>query len=194
MVSAQLTATSTDNLVSGIVLHNVELRLLNEIRDERGSFTETFATQWNVGISPTQWSMVRSESHVLRGMHVHQRHDEYFCLIQGHCLVGLYDARPQSPTYQQHSLYELYETDLKALVFPAGLLHGWYFYTPSIHLQAVSESYCDYAHDDNLGCRWDDPLLNIPWGISNPVLSDRAASFLPLMDLLKTSAIVEAYS
>lgn len=146
-----------------------------------------------MGISPVQWSLVRSRARVLRGLHIHQRHDEYFCLIQGHCLVGLYDARPNSPTYQQSALYELFGTDLKALIFPAGLLHGWYFHKPSIHLQAISECYRDYAHDDNLGCRWDDPALNLPWGISDPILSDRAASFPLLSDLQPRLATAEVY-
>lgn len=114
-------------------------------------------------------------------------------MIQGHCLVGLYDARPNSPTYQQSALYELFGTDLKALIFPAGLLHGWYFHKPSIHLQAISECYRDYAHDDNLGCRWDDPALNLPWGISDPILSDRAASFPLLSDLQPRLATAEVY-
>lgn len=175
-------------------MDGVELRQLNEITDQRGSFTETFALQWGVKISPEQWSIVRSGTNVLRGMHIHQRHDEYFCLLEGHCLVGLYDARPDSPTYQQHALYELFGTDMKALIFPAGLLHGWYFFTPSIHLQAVSECYSTYAHDDNLGCRWDDPALNISWGISDPILSDRAANFPLLTDLMAALENAELYS
>jgi len=183
--------TNISKQIAGSELQGVDLQELNEARDKRGSFTETFADHWEVGISPTQWSMVRSERHVLRGLHIHQRHNEYFCLIEGHCLVGLYDARPTSSTFQHYALYELFGTDLKAVIFPAGLLHGWYFYTPSIHLQAVSESYSNYGYDDNLGCRWDDPFLNIPWGISNPVLSKRAASFPPLSDLLAASTSAE---
>ena len=185
-------SSSVSTLISGTHLHGVELKQLREIQDQRGAFTETFADHWGLTISPAQWSMVRSESNVLRGLHIHQRHDEYFCLIQGHCLVGLYDIRPKSLTYRQYALYELCGTDLKALVFPAGILHGWYFFTSSIHLQAVSECYSMYAHDDNLGCRWDDPSLAIPWGVSNPVLSDRAASFPPLsilLDQLTTSEV-----
>ncbi|GAB4023648.1 dTDP-4-dehydrorhamnose 3,5-epimerase [Spirosoma migulaei] len=174
-------------------MDGVELRQLNEIADQRGSFTETFALQWGVGISPAQWSIVRSGTNVLRGLHIHQRHDEYFCLLEGHCRVGLYDARPDSRTYQQYALYELFGADMKALIFPAGLLHGWYFLTPSIHLQAVSECYSTYAQDDNLGCRWDDPALNIPWGISDPILSDRAASFPLLTDLMVSLANAELY-
>lgn len=178
-------------LTAGVLLEGVELRRLNEIPDQRGSFTETFVRQWGVGISPAQWSLVRSESRVLRGLHIHQRHDEYFCLIQGHCLAGLYDARQDSPTAGQYALYELFGTHLQALIFPAGRLHGWYFYAPSTHLQAVSESYCDYADDDNLGCRWNDPTLRIPWGISDPILSERAAHFPSLAELLTRLANAE---
>ncbi|MBN8824628.1 MULTISPECIES: dTDP-4-dehydrorhamnose 3,5-epimerase family protein [unclassified Spirosoma] len=179
-------------LIAGTHLRNVELRQLREIHDHRGAFTETFADHWGLAISPTQWSMIRSEANVLRGLHIHQRHDEYFCLIQGHCMVGLYDVRSESPTYRKYGLYELFGVDLRALVFPAGILHGWYFHTASIHLQAVSESYNKYAHDDNLGCRWDDPALAIPWGISTPILSDRAVNFphlAALLDQLATSEV-----
>ena len=181
-------APGSSRLRTGVIIDGIELRPLNEIADQRGSFTETFALQWGLRVAPEQWSIVRSQTHVLRGLHIHQRHDEYFCLIEGHCLVGLYDARCDSQTYQQHALYELFGSDMKALSFPAGLLHGWYFFTPSIHLQAVSECYSNYANDDNLGCRWDDPALKIPWGISDPILSDRAASFPQLADLLPSLA------
>lgn len=183
--------TNISKQLAGSNLQGVELRELNEACDNRGSFTETFADHWGVGISPMQWSMVRSENHVLRGLHIHQRHNEYFCLIEGHCLVGLYDARLTSSTYKHYALYELFGTDLKAIIFPAGLLHGWYFYTPSIHLQAVSESYDTYGCDDNFGCRWDDPAVSIPWGISNPILSKRAANFPPLSDLLTVLTSIE---
>ncbi|CCH54429.1 Spore coat polysaccharide biosynthesis protein spsL [Fibrisoma limi BUZ 3] len=175
---------SSPGLSAGQPLAGVDCKSLTEHQDQRGSFTEVFQQYWSTCLTPTQWSLVRSEPNVFRGMHLHQRHDEYFCLIEGHCLVGLYDARPDSPTRNQWALYELFGTDLKAIVFPRGLLHGWYFFTPSVHLQAVSESFVDYGHDDNHGCRWDDPDLGITWGITDPILSDRANSFPPLRHLL----------
>ena len=175
-------------LIAGTSLNDVELNALVEHIDKRGSLTETFSKQWSIGIAPAQWNMIRSEAHVLRGLHIHWRHDEYFCLIQGHCLFGLYDARPESPTYQHSALYELSEKDLKALVFPTGVIHGLYTYSPSTLIQAVSECYSDFADDDNFGCRWDDPALNIPWGISDPVLSDQAAGYPSLSVLLSRSA------
>ena len=74
--------------------------------------------------------LLNPKKNVLRGMHFHQRHDEYFHLISGHCLVGLKDIRPDSPTLGAHSLYEMFSSDMSVLVFPRGIIHGWFFYEP----------------------------------------------------------------
>lgn len=170
--------------IDGALLHQVRLVSLDEHKDSRGSFTEIFQDHWGTVLKPVQWSAVKSEANVFRGMHFHVRHDEYFCLIQGHCLLGLRDLRPDSPTQHQSALFELFGEDLAALVFPVGMLHGWYFFTPSIHVQSVSEAYPDYGADDNWRCRWDDPELELDWGIENPILSDLAANAPSLKSLI----------
>jgi len=58
-----------------------------------------------------------------------------------------------------------------------------------MHLQAVSESYLDYGHDDNIGVHWSDPALQIPWGISDPELAERAAGFGSLEEMRKQMAL-----
>lgn len=169
---------SDGQFIEGVQLH--ELKMHN---DKRGCFTEVFQEAWGSAIKPCQWSVIRSQANVFRGCHLHLRHDEYFCLIEGEVLVGLEDERPDSPTHGNWQLYRLYGEDLAALTFPVGLVHGWYFVKPSLHIQAVSESYVDYAADDNFGVRWDDPDLKIPWGIENPILAPRAEGFGSLQAL-----------
>ncbi|MBK1831616.1 dTDP-4-dehydrorhamnose 3,5-epimerase family protein [Verrucomicrobiaceae bacterium R5-34] len=93
------------------------------------------------------------------------------------------DERPDSPTFGHWQLYRLFGADLAALTFPVGIVHGWYFHTPSMHLQAVSESYVDYGADDNIGVHWADPALEIPWEFSDPVIAQRAAEFGSLENL-----------
>ena len=172
------------SLIAGKEIQGVRLKPLKEHKDYRGSFTEIFEQKEDTGIQPTQWSMVKSDTNVFRGMHLHKRHDEYFCIVQGTCLVGLKDIRPDSSTYFQSSLYQLTGDDLASLIFPKGILHGWYFFESSVHIQAVSESYCDYGDDDNWGCHWQDPELDIPWGIENPIISDRSRNFPGLKALI----------
>jgi dTDP-4-dehydrorhamnose 3,5-epimerase len=170
-------AVKESRLIAGTEIFGVTLKKLKEHQDYRGSFTEIFNHRWDLDLEAVQWSLVKSEANVYRGMHFHKRHDEYFCLIQGKCELGLKDMRTESPTYLQWSLYELWAEDLAALVFPRGLLHGWYFFVPSIHAQSVSESYVDYGKDDNWGVVWNDPDLGIPWSFNDPKVSHRAGDF-----------------
>lgn len=170
-------------ILGGKPIQDSALIKLKENSDSRGSFTEIFQRHWGTVLDPVQWSLVKSELNVFRGMHYHRRHDEYFCLIQGSCYLGLKDIRPDSSTYLQSTLYYLCEEDLAALVFPQGVIHGWYFNKPSIHVQSVSESYLDYGNEDNFGCRWDDPDLGIDWPFDNPNVSDKTKAFGGMKDL-----------
>lgn len=170
-------------MTAGQVIEGAQLHELTMHKDPRGDFTEVFQDSWGSAIKPCQWSAIRSEANVFRGCHLHRRHDEYFCLLQGEALVGLRDERPDSPTRGHWQLYHLHGEDLAALTFPVGIIHGWYFPQPSLHIQAVSESYADYGADDNLGVRWDDPELEIPWGIKDPILAPRADQFGSLQAL-----------
>jgi dTDP-4-dehydrorhamnose 3,5-epimerase len=161
-------------------IEGVNLIPLPGNHDQRGTFTEIFRRGWRSGIEPVQWSLVQSEPRVLRGMHLHLRHDEYFLLIQGRCVVGLRDIRKNSPTRDATMTIELTADPLTALIFPPGVLHGWYFHERSAHIQAVSECYDEYNPDDNWGCLWSDPDLGLVWADSDPVISPRAAAFPPL--------------
>jgi dTDP-4-dehydrorhamnose 3,5-epimerase len=167
----------------GSAIDGVRLVDLDAHDDERGSFVELFAAHWDAGIAPQQWNLVRSEAGVLRGMHLHERHEELFCVIECHATVGLHDLRAGSSTEGCSALYELFAADLAFLTFPSGIVHGWLFHERSVHLGAVSEPYSSYGVDDNDGCHWADPELGLPWPFEPWVVSERAASFPPLRDL-----------
>ncbi len=170
-------------LLAGVQLVGVDFRALETHRDRRGAFTEVFQQHWRTCLDPVQWSVVHSIAGVLRGMHLHRRHDEYFALLEGRALIGLHDLRPDSPTAGQSSLFEMTGAHLACVAFPRGILHGWYFPDPSFHLQAVSEAFLDYGDDDNHGCHWADPDLGIPWPQKTVILSERAAGFPSLREL-----------
>lgn len=175
-------------LLAGSPLHGCELRKLEPHQDNRGVFTEYFKHSWNTPINPEQWAVVQSQRGVVRGAHLHWRHDEYFAIIQGVAYLGLYDFRRVSPTKGAYALYRLEGNSPSACVFPPGILHAWCFPEgPGIHLQAVSEEYQSYGKDDNFGCLWNDPDLGIPWPDFDAKLSARAASFPRLSELRRTS-------
>ncbi|MDZ7736272.1 MAG: dTDP-4-dehydrorhamnose 3,5-epimerase family protein [Gammaproteobacteria bacterium] len=167
-------------------IDGVQLHRLTVHADDRGSFTEIFSTGWNaVGIEPAQWSLVESRPGTLRGMHLHRRHDELFCVVRGRAWVGLRDIRPGSPTEGTSMLLELDNSELTALIFPRGIVHGWYFREHVMHLQSVSEPYSIYGDDDNLGCNWSDPDLGIDWPDTPVRVSQRARNFPSLGTLIR---------
>lgn len=174
-------------LVDGVAVAGVVVTALEAHHDARGSFTEVYAVERDHTLSPTQWSIVRSEAGALRGMHFHRRHDEFLTIVSGRLFVGLHDLRPDSPTAGAGALYVLDAVSPASIAFPRGLVHGWMADGPVVHLQAVSESYSTYGSDDNEGCRWDDPALGIRWPAAPRFVSSRADAFGSLEDL-RTSA------
>lgn len=171
-------------LTSGEHLFGVALRKLASHHDQRGSFAELYSSQAPALFTPAQWSLVTSRPGTLRGMHLHRRHDESLLLLQGRVHIGLHDVRPGSPTRGRSALYTFAAGDDVVLEFPRGLVHGWLFSEPSMHLQAVSETYADYNADDNLGCHWSDPALAIPWPIQPTLVAGRADAFPSLATLV----------
>jgi len=149
----------------------VELRTLLTHGDERGSVTEVFRQSW-LADSYIQWNYVRSTAGILRGVHGHFRHSDYLMVLEGSALIGLKDVRQGSAGEGCTALVELRGEKLQTLTIPAGVAHGFYFPQPSALIYAVTH-YWDTA--DELGCRWDDPELGIPWPVESAQLSPRDA-------------------
>jgi dTDP-4-dehydrorhamnose 3,5-epimerase len=150
--------------------------------DGRGTFSEIFREEWDTGIRPVQWNVVRSRPGVLRGVHVHVRHEDYLVLLEGRATIGLKDLRERSPTAGLAAAVELREAESRAIRIPTGVAHGFFFHEPSLHVYSVSR-YWD--PEDELACRWDDPDLGIPWSVSPRFLSRRDAGAPPLRVLLR---------
>lgn len=159
----------------------VNVNRLTMHRDDRGVFIEVFRREWRLGIEPVQWNVASSEAGVLRGVHVHPRHDDYLVLLGGRAAIGLKDLRRGSATQGLSALVELEADDMAGILIPHGVAHGFYFHEPSIHLYAVSH-YWDPA--DEKDCLWSDPALGIPWPVTTARVSDRDAGAQPLSCLL----------
>jgi dTDP-4-dehydrorhamnose 3,5-epimerase len=158
----------------------VELHPLEPHGDARGVFTELFRASWDLEVVPVQWNAVRSEANVLRGLHAHARHWDYLTVVAGRATIGLYDLREDSPTVGLAATVDLTQEDPAAIVIPPGVAHGFYLHEPSIHVYAVSH---EWDPADELGCRWDDPGLGIPWPCSDPLLSERDRELGALSEL-----------
>jgi dTDP-4-dehydrorhamnose 3,5-epimerase len=160
--------------------HGVVLRPLDTHRDQRGMVAEFFRSDWRSVIAPPQWTMFTSAAHVMRGVHVHPQHDDYFVLISGVMYVGLRDLRPGSPTEHRVAMVHLRGDIPSALFIPHGVAHGMLSKTVSVFVIGASHHY-DRA--DELGCHWRDPDLGIAWPMRSAQLSARDAAMPALAAL-----------
>lgn len=140
--------------------------------DTRGSFTEIFRASWPlVGPLPLQWNLVTSHQSVVRGVHVHLIHLDYWMLVSGRAAIGVRDLRRHSPTFGLSAVMDVNDRGTpRLIVIPPGVAHGFQFHEDSVHVYAVT-AYWNEA--DELGCRWDDPALGIPWPSKAAFLSCR---------------------
>lgn len=166
-------------LPQGIVRHGLQAH-----HDERGWLAEFFREEWNLVRHPVQWNGVFSRPGTLRGVHVHVRHWDYLIVVKGRMLLGLKDLRRGAETFGLAAMVELTETVLEAWIIPPGVAHGFFFPVEAMSYYAVSEY---WNLDDELGCRWNDPELELSWPVSDPLLSERdrhAPSFRQLLQQL----------
>lgn len=125
--------------------------------------------------------MVRSNTNVLRGVHIHRTHADYLVLASGSCTFFLFDCRPDSPLRFQPCAVDAKGHAPFGLYIPPLVAHGFYFHEPSVHIYAV-DHYWDTA--DELGVRFDDPGLGFTWPSKVPLLSERDQKLPSLQELL----------
>lgn len=145
---------------------------LTALGDARGRFMETFRREWFPWVNWDRLQTNRSESAagVLRGLHYHHRQIDYWHVISGQIRVGLADLRSTSPTFRQSHALDLSADTYLGLFIPEGVAHGFVALTDALLSYTVNNY---YDGSDELGVRWNDPVLNVPWGVTDPVLSQR---------------------
>ncbi|RYU80253.1 dTDP-4-dehydrorhamnose 3,5-epimerase [Hymenobacter persicinus] len=159
--------------------------------DSRGVFFESFSARimGEAGaVGPwVQDNQSRSSRGVLRGLHFQRPPHAQAKLARvatGRVLDVVVDLRRSSPTYGQHVAVELDSEKGNMLYIPVGFAHGFvaleentiFLYRCSDYYQPSSEG----------GLLWNDPALNINWGLTvQPLVSDKDL-ILPTFDTFDT--------
>ena len=140
--------------------------------DSRGFFFESFNQNvFNEVVGTDKYSFVqdnhsRSAKGVLRGLHYQNppyAQTKLVRVLQGEIMDVAVDLRKDSPTYGQHFGIKLTAENKKQLLVPQGFAHGFSVLSDT----AVVLYKCDqfYNKASEGGIRFDDPALNIDWGI-----------------------------
>jgi dTDP-4-dehydrorhamnose 3,5-epimerase len=156
--------------IPGVILLRPEVH-----GDDRGFFVETLRED-ALNETFVQGNHSNSRAGVLRGLHFHARQADAWYVVTGRCRVGLADLRTRRDRPPSAAI-DLSEDDPATLYIPPGVAHGFAALT-DLDLVYWVTHYFDGS--DEHGVAWNDPTLGVPWGIENPILSDRDASAPPL--------------
>lgn len=120
----------------------------------------------------------------LRGIHFQKGDKAQAKLVRcvkGAVLDVVVDLRKDSPTFKQWIAVELSEENKKQLLIPRGFGHGFVTLTDNVEFLYKADNY--YAPESEAGIIWNDPDINVDWGIINPILSEKDKNNLFLKDV-----------
>jgi dTDP-4-dehydrorhamnose 3,5-epimerase len=157
--------------------------------DERGYFFESFHKEKfrELGIEADfmQDNESMSMKGVLRGLHFQLppfSQGKLVRVVRGSVLDVAVDLRKNSPTFGQWESFTI-SADNKLMAFvPAGFAHGFLVLEDYTIFQYKCTNY--YNRESESGIIWNDPDLNIDWGIDNPVVSEKDLKGLYFKDFV----------
>lgn len=146
--------------------------------DQRGYFFESYNKekflQQGIDQNFVQDNESKSMKGVLRGLHFQAppfAQGKLVRVMKGAVLDVAVDIRQNSPTYGQWASTELTESNKWMYWVPPGFAHG--FVTLEDHTVFFYKCTNVYNKASEGSIRWNDPDLNIDWGINNPILSEK---------------------
>ncbi len=157
------------------------------IADARGFFMETYhAAQFaELGIVDNfvQDNHSRSTRRTLRGLHYQLHHPQAkLCrVVEGEALDVVVDIRSGSPNFGKWTTVILSAQKHNQIYIPGGFAHGFLALTDTV--QFLYKCGAFYEINDEYGVLWNDPTLNIAWGIENPLVSAKDTKYSKLADI-----------
>jgi dTDP-4-dehydrorhamnose 3,5-epimerase len=167
--------------IPGVLL--IESRVFE---DSRGRFFEAWserAVELGLPRAFVQDNVTFSRFGTLRGLHLQQPHAQgkLVMVLGGSVVDVVVDVRRGSPTFGRHLMVELSEQNCRQLFVPPGFAHGYLVQSDSACVfYKVTASYHPEAE---LGVRFDDPDLSIPWPAEPSVLSPKDAGLPRLSEI-----------
>jgi dTDP-4-dehydrorhamnose 3,5-epimerase len=161
--------------------------------DERGLFFETYNKPLFVSLGLpmdfVQDNQSFSVKGVLRGLHMQNSpfaQGKLVRVISGQVLDVAVDLRPDSPTFGQHETFLLDAKLANMAYIPEGFAHGFVALQDSIFCYKCTNVYNKGAES---GIIWNDPDLNIDWGIRNPIVSEKDQELKMLREVFPEAVV-----
>lgn len=150
------------------MIRGVQIKKLKVIKDDRGFLMEMLRSDDKIFKKFGQVYMTFCKYGVAKAWHYHKLQDDYFVCLRGKTLVGLYDARKKSSTYQQTAKYIIVAPEEKGqqivLKIPKGVYHGFTALTKngSRVLNIPTKTY-NYKKPDEYRASWNSKEIKFCW-------------------------------
>lgn len=158
-------------------LEGVLLIEITGYNDERGYFLESYNlkdfSDFGLEVKFVQDNESMSKKGVLRGLHFQKSPHEQGKLVRvmrGKIKDVVVDIRKNSSTYGLWESFVL-DNNRKMLWVPEGFAHGFLSLEDNTIVQYKVTSF--YNPEAEGGIVWNDPDLNIDWGETNPIVSEK---------------------
>lgn len=161
-------------------IDGVKLIMSNVMNDNRGLFFESFRKDLfaDNGINEdfVQENISVSKNNVIRGLHYQtdpNAQGKLIKVLKGKILDIALDIRKDSKSYGCYFGVLLKENDGRYFYLPPGLAHGFVSKEDNTIVMYKCTKY--YNKDNERGILWNDPELNISWGIDEKeaIVSDK---------------------
>jgi len=162
---------------SGVLLYTPQV-----FEDSRGSFMESYRSEWFTGVKFIQDNEAISKKGVIRGLHFQRppfAQSKLIRVIEGRILDVIVDLRKTSETFGKVFSIELSAENKMQLLVPKGFAHGYATLTDSATVLYKVDQYYNKNYDTGIH-----PLssgLSIDWGVK-PILSEKDQNLLDYSD------------
>ena len=147
--------------------------------DDRGYFFESFNSQTFQELIGEEVEFVQdnqsmSGENIVRGLHFQNppfAQGKLVRVIKGEVIDVAVDIRKDSPTYGEHVSVRLSGENNRMFWIPPGFAHGFSRLEEGTIFSYKCSNY--YSKESEGSVAWDDPELNINWGVENPIISEK---------------------
>lgn len=160
-------------------LHEVKIIQHSKFTDHRGQLWTTFDENLNKidvlnNLKFKHDKFAVNGKNVLRGVHGDNKSWKLVTAIYGSIFQVIVDCRIGSDSYLRYETYELCGNEPTSILIPPGFGNAFLSMSDNsvYHYKlAYTGSYNDA--DKQFTIKWNDPRMDIPWPIKNPILSER---------------------
>ena len=153
------------------------------LEDARGSFMESYRSEWFSGVKFIQDNEAVSKKGVIRGLHFQRppfAQSKLIRVLYGHILDVIVDLRKSSDTFGKVFSIELSSENKAQLLVPKGFAHGYATLSETATVLYKVNQYYNKNYDTGF-----QPLsesLSIDWKVSDVLISEKDRTLTDFKD------------